>query len=771
MFSVVCSTRVVAQDPHFTQTFRMPNYYNPAAAGYGIEHIRLTTIYRNQWASVQSPFTTQSLFFDKHVDRIGFGANIVNNAAGVAGIRQFQLNGQLSYRVSLGQHHLTAGMQIGFIQKSFDPSKMTFDDQYTPDQGYDPSQATSETFAVTKVIRPDFGSGLLWTYGAKEDSKIHPYLGASLMHMLQPKETFIIEENYLPTKFILSGGMGIKLKNDMSVTPMFQYASQQIAKETIYGMLVSMPVQENNKIEGGIFYRQNTSINAYVGYQLNKVLIGFSYDLNAGGITSRANAFEISLSFIPKAKEKAKKKIVEEDDDDKLGKGNTPKSKSTPIAVKDTDGDGVSDKLDKCPDVKGSRLNSGCPTVKPMEVTVPTVATNKVIDQIKPETKQTLPATTKNAQMGVNVFEQAPKPTIDRTEISKAKVIENVQLPIEKVVLTANLKKVEVDKFILPPFEEEKGIAPVQRDLTTIEKLDPIRIEVKNATANVVLSPKKRSVAPFVLPAYKEDAIDTTSIVSNVIENRNSDTLIVLAKQIQSKGVDSNVEKIATLPIKRNTEKFDITKVKADTIDARVIEVPNSRSNNTEALVMMQPIRIAPTNSESKKSLFKPKKRTMSAWNVTQVREWQDDESKVMDSISMIEPVMVSLELKETKIKDQTLSGEEHYVGNVDFETRSSIVDGIYLLDVIEPAADSVFFNEQYRILLTGHTDKEGTVEASQKLSKNRAEKVKEILIRKGVPADSIEIVIYGDTKPLDENRKSKSNSNKRVEVYIIKNK
>ena len=657
VFSVIYSTLVVAQDPQFTQTFRMPNYYNPAAAGYGIEHIRLTTIYRNQWASVQSPFTTQSLFFDKHVDRIGFGANIVNNSAGEAGIRQFQLNGQLAYRVSLGQHHLTAGMQIGFIQKSFDPSKMTFDDQYAPDQGYDPSQATSETFAVTKVIRPDFGSGLLWTYGAKEDSKFHPYIGASLMHLLQPKETFIIEENYLPTKLILSGGVGIKLKNDISITPMFQYASQQIAKETIYGMLLSMPIQEKNKIEGGIFYRQNTSINAYVGYQLNKVLLGFSYDLNAGGITSKANAFEISLSLIPKAKEKAKKKIVEEDNnDDKFGKSSSIKSNAVPVTVKDKDGDGVPDTSDKCPDVKGSRANGGCPTDKSKVPTEPPLATNKVVVQPQPETKQPVASPTKNAQMGLNVFDQTAKPTIDRTEISKAKLIHNVQLPIQIEVLAPNLKKLEVDKFILPLFEdeiEEKNIAPIQHDITTIIKLNPIRIEVKKATTNIVLSPKKR---------------------------------------------------------------------------------------------------------------------TINAWNFTEVKEWQDDESNVVDSINKIEPAAASIALKETKVKERTSTGEQVYVGNVDFETGSSKVEGIYILDVIEPAADSVFFNEQYSILLTGHTDKEGTTEASQALSKNRAEKVKDILTRKGVPLDGIEIVTYGDDKPLDANINSKSNNNKRVEVYIIKN-
>ena len=77
-----------AQDPHYTQAHRIPSWYNPAAAGHGVEHIRLTLLYRNQWSSVTSPFKTEGLFFDKQVSKVGFGANLVNNSAGEAGIGQ-----------------------------------------------------------------------------------------------------------------------------------------------------------------------------------------------------------------------------------------------------------------------------------------------------------------------------------------------------------------------------------------------------------------------------------------------------------------------------------------------------------------------------------------------------------------------------------------------------------------------------------------------------------------------------------------------------------
>lgn len=51
-----------AQDAHYSQVFNTPVYHNPAAVGHGVENIRLTAVYRNQWNSVMTPFTTQAIF-------------------------------------------------------------------------------------------------------------------------------------------------------------------------------------------------------------------------------------------------------------------------------------------------------------------------------------------------------------------------------------------------------------------------------------------------------------------------------------------------------------------------------------------------------------------------------------------------------------------------------------------------------------------------------------------------------------------------------------
>ena len=293
-----------AQDPHFSQISRIPAYYNPSAAGHGIEHVRLTMLYRNQWAGLPNAFKTQALFFDKQVSRVGLGANIVNNSTGESGIRQLMINGNISYRFDFGKHHLATGIQIGLLQKSFDPSKMTFDDQYVPDQGFNPANPTAETFSYTKTNRPDLGTGFLWTYGSAEKDNFLPYIGASVQHLIQPKETFIIDENKVPVKISFQVGTGIKLNDEIVLSPVAMYNQQQFAKELMVGSIVKLKMEDRNATEAGVFYRNKDAFTIYAGYQWNNFMTGISYDVNTSQLAGTRGALELTLTYIPKAKEK-----------------------------------------------------------------------------------------------------------------------------------------------------------------------------------------------------------------------------------------------------------------------------------------------------------------------------------------------------------------------------------------------------------------------------------------------------------------------------------
>jgi type IX secretion system PorP/SprF family membrane protein len=302
LFVLTLVNSTFAQDPHFTQINKIGSAMNPAAAGYRVEHIRSTLLYRNQWNSVKSPFTTQAFFFDKAVGRTGMGINIENNSAGESGMRQLFLNGNLAYSFQIGKNNLTTGIQLGFIHKSFDPSKMTFDDQYVQDQGFNAGLATAETFSYTKLTRPDLGAGLMWSRNSEGNFK--PYASISLLHINQPKETFILDENPFPKKIVANTGAEIYINEHLTLSPVIQYAQQFTLREIMTGMIVKMPMQDRNSVEAGVFYRHQDAIALYAGYQWNNIAAGISYDMNISGSVRGPGAFELTLTYIPKAKEK-----------------------------------------------------------------------------------------------------------------------------------------------------------------------------------------------------------------------------------------------------------------------------------------------------------------------------------------------------------------------------------------------------------------------------------------------------------------------------------
>lgn len=79
---------------------------------------------------------------------------------------------------------------------------------------------------------------------------------------------------------------------------------------------------------------------------------------------------------------------------------------------------------------------------------------------------------------------------------------------------------------------------------------------------------------------------------------------------------------------------------------------------------------------------------------------------------------------------------------------------------------------EETEILIEGHTDNSGSDKFNQTLSEKRANSVKAYLIAKGVNAERINSIGYGESQPLESNEtKEGKAANRRVEVAIYANK
>ncbi|MBK9508178.1 MAG: OmpA family protein [Cytophagaceae bacterium] len=89
--------------------------------------------------------------------------------------------------------------------------------------------------------------------------------------------------------------------------------------------------------------------------------------------------------------------------------------------------------------------------------------------------------------------------------------------------------------------------------------------------------------------------------------------------------------------------------------------------------------------------------------------------------------------------------------------------------DQLNQLADYLKNNPKLKIQIEGHTDNRGDADANKKLSLDRAYKVREYLVNKGIPGERIKFKGYGDTRPVVTNDKEENRRlNRRVEYKIL---
>ncbi len=596
--TVICFIYIVAlfagiasaQDAHHSQYFNLSPYYNPAATGHDVEHIRLTGMYRRQWPSIATPFTTQSIVFDKQVSKVGFGALLNKNSAGDGSITRIQLGGMISYRLQFNDHKIASGISIGFIQKSFDPGKMTFDDQYNDDAGYDPANPTSEQFAFTKVVRPDFSAGFLYSYGDIQKTRWVPYAGFSMMHLNQPDEVLIEQSNINPMKTSVQGGTRFSVNEKVEVDPSVMMSWQQFSNEMLYGVKTAYKFDTRTKVEGGIYIRNKDAAIAYAGYQWNSLMVGITYDASLSKATTGPGAFELSLTYIPKAKPKKEKKPVAE-------KTEAPK-KTTPV--------------------KNSEEKK----------TVESRSTDKKV--VKPEEK--------------------------KAEVKK---------PAEKTPAKTTEKKQETKKAVSEK-SNKKDSKEVAKTVKKSEAVTPIEKK-----------PVKESVTNQPEPAKEVVTIDKDADgvpdVSDLCPDKNGSPAANGCPDADNDGI-------------------------ADASD----KCPNEKGS---------------INKEG------------------------------------------CPELRMPQSTDRT----------VYFDEYSAVVHPFDVIDILEPVSDTLFFDSNLKLVISGYSYEEGDSASCKLLSDNRAESVRDFFINKGIPADKIEMASYGNTKATVPTAPATSRQNRKVEIYIVR--
>lgn len=105
--------------------------------------------------------------------------------------------------------------------------------------------------------------------------------------------------------------------------------------------------------------------------------------------------------------------------------------------------------------------------------------------------------------------------------------------------------------------------------------------------------------------------------------------------------------------------------------------------------------------------------------------------------------------------------------GDVSFDRDSDVIrPGLY--NELDRIAQIMIKYPQTSVLVEGHTDSTGPETYNQQLSERRATSVKDMLAQRGVQADRINTIGYGESRPVVTNATPEGRQmNRRVEIRI----
>jgi len=306
-----------AQDIHFTQFTASPLIVNPAFTGNFSGKLRAAAIYRDQWRSVTSPFKTYAASIDapivndlSHDDYLAAGLQLYNDRAGDGNLQNLSALVSLAYHKFLGAKTdkvLSVGFQGGYTQKSFDLSRLYFQDEFENGQF---QQGTSAQYPGinNSVNYFTINAGISWAHMISDNFSYALGIGANNINT--PQESFLKKRHSdvgLGMRYTGQAGAIIYVSEKFSLRPAALYQSQATAAEIVAGnefhLIVGNPEIRSyaTALFLGGWWRKDDALMFTGGVEFKGLRIGVSYDYNTSDLKSASNGnggFEISITYI-----------------------------------------------------------------------------------------------------------------------------------------------------------------------------------------------------------------------------------------------------------------------------------------------------------------------------------------------------------------------------------------------------------------------------------------------------------------------------------------
>lgn len=299
---MVLTNLASAQDLHFSQFFNNPLTVNPANTGFIPDaDYRLGASYRNQYSSIlANPYKTISIFGDAQVLRnqiengwLGLGGLILSDQAGSGGLVSNKIYGSLAYHQILGSSSLlTAGFNVGWVNKRIDQSKLKFPDQFDG-KFFDGNTPTSVVLTNNSISYFDMQAGLNYAYFPNENIYIN--VGYSIQHVNQPQETFFtqnFDSSRISMRHIGFVDAILKVNDRVIINPNVYYTLQAKSSEYVLGLNANYNLSGQGgetQLIAGLYYRGGDAVIPMVGFVVKNLRFTFSYDVTTSSLNNYNN--------------------------------------------------------------------------------------------------------------------------------------------------------------------------------------------------------------------------------------------------------------------------------------------------------------------------------------------------------------------------------------------------------------------------------------------------------------------------------------------------
>lgn len=308
-----------AQDIHFAHFYENATLRNPALTGIFTGDYKAVVNYRTQWGNVAPAYQTmlasienRSILNPENGDALSYGLTLTYDKAGSVNFSTLQVYPAVNYNKSLEDSRgtfLSVGFAGGYIQRSLDPGRMTFDNQYIPGIGYVPGAPTGEPGITQSINLWDLAAGLSLNSSAGPDNRIAYYVGAGAYHLNRPKIAHGQNAAFVRLNTKWSGNLGLqwRLSPNFFTTVHANYTRQNPYQEIIAGAMLGWRNFDMNRLESnfslsaGAFYRWDDAIIPTLRVDYERYSLLFSYEGNLSKLQPALNnhgaGYEISLVF------------------------------------------------------------------------------------------------------------------------------------------------------------------------------------------------------------------------------------------------------------------------------------------------------------------------------------------------------------------------------------------------------------------------------------------------------------------------------------------